>query len=66
MENELSCHDNNLRLGVQVWLPYEIYWKILPELLEYHLDLFMDSWRKWVDKNFPNKNNDTPEEGKDE
>lgn len=66
MKNEPSSHDNKLRLGVKVWLPYKIYWKILPELLRYHFDLFRDSFEKWAHEFFSNKNNEMPDEGKTE
>lgn len=66
MKNEPSSHDNKLRLGVKVWLPYKIYWKILPELLRYHFDLFRDSFEKWAHEFLSNKNNEMPDEGKSE
>lgn len=57
MKNELSNYDDKLSLGVNVWLPYEIYWRILPELTQYRVDCFLNSFEKWADEHFSQRNN---------
>lgn len=65
MNNELSNRDDKLLLGVNVWLPYEIYWRILLELMQYHIDCFLNNFEKWADEIFSH-NVDTLDEGKAE
>lgn len=57
MKNELSNYDDEPSLGVNVWLPYEIYWRILPELMQYHVDCFLNNFKNWSVEYFSQPNN---------
>lgn len=70
MENELSCHGSKDLPEVKLSLPFEVFAQILPDLLlafiQYRFDCLMNGVDKCLREHFPNKNDDTPEEGKDE